>query len=163
MSHRIRGRVFLRGMTDPFHARHKDHAHRRKGCHILRVVPGTAWKVHGGKARIPASETMANEYIYADDMGRAADLAVTAPMPRETIFNIGNGYVTPFADVVKTVKEIAPAVDFEIEPGEPPKSKLFPLDISRVKKHLGWEPKFSLRAGFEDYLGELKRARAAGF
>ena len=24
----------------------------------------------GGKARIPASETMANEYIYADDMGR---------------------------------------------------------------------------------------------
>jgi nucleoside-diphosphate-sugar epimerase len=117
----------------------------------------------GGKARIPAAETMANEYVYADDMGRAADLAVTAPMPRETIFNIGNGYVTPFADVVKTVKEIAPAVDFEIEPGEPPKSKLFPLDISRAKKHLGWEPKFSLRAGFEDYLAELKRARAAGF
>ena len=117
----------------------------------------------GRKARIPLAETMANEYIYADDMGRAADLAATVAMPKETIFNIGNGYVTTFEDVVKTVKEVAPALNYEVEAGEPPHSKLFPLDISRAKKHLGWEPKFSLRAGFEDYLGELKRARAAGF
>ena len=119
--------------------------------------------LEGGKARIPAAETMANEYIYADDMGRAAELAVTCAMPKETIFNIGNGYVSPFSDVVKTVKEIAPKLDYEIEPGEPPHSKLFPLDISRAQKYLGWAPKFSLRQGFEDYLGELKRARAAGF
>jgi nucleoside-diphosphate-sugar epimerase len=119
--------------------------------------------VDGGKARIPAAETMANEYIYADDMGRAVDLAATVAMPKETIFNIGNGYVSPFEDVVKTVKEIAPALDYEIEPGAPPQSKHFPLDISRAKRWLGWEPKFSLRAGFEDYLAELKRARAAGF
>lgn len=117
----------------------------------------------GNKARIPLSETMANEYIYADDMGRAVELAVTAPMPKQTIFNIGNGFVSPFADVVKTVKEIAPKLDFEIEAGDPPHSKTFPLDISRAKQHLGWEPKFSLRAGFEDFLGELQRARAAGF
>jgi UDP-glucose 4-epimerase len=117
----------------------------------------------GGKARIPASETMANEYIYADDMGRAVDCAATAPMPAQTIFNIGNGFVSPFADVVATVKEIAPALDYEIEPGEPPHSKSFPLDISAAKTHLKWEPAFSLRAGFEDFFGELKRARAQGF
>ena len=117
----------------------------------------------GGKARIPASETMANEYIYADDMGRAVECAATVPMPKQTIFNIGNGYVSPFADVVATVKEIAPALDYEIEPGEPPHSKTFPLDISGAKTHLGWEPKFSLREGFEDFFGELKRARAQGF
>ncbi len=117
----------------------------------------------GGKARIPASETMANEYIYADDMGRAVDCAATVPMPRQTIFNIGNGYVSPFADVVATVKEIAPALDYEIEPGEPPHSKTFPLDISGAKTHLGWAPKFSLKEGFEDFFGELKRARAQGF
>ena len=117
----------------------------------------------GGKARIPASETMANEYIYADDMGRAVECAATVPMPKQTIFNIGNGYVSPFADVVATVKEIAPALDYEIEPGEPPHSKTFPLDISGAKTHLGWEPKFSLREGFEDFFGELKSARAQGF
>jgi nucleoside-diphosphate-sugar epimerase len=116
----------------------------------------------GGKARIPAAETMANEYIYADDMGRAVDCAATVAMPQQTIFNIGNGFVSPFADVVETVKAIAPGLDYEIEPGEPPHSKSFPLDISRAKQHLGWEPTFSLRAGFEDFMGELQRARAAG-
>ncbi len=117
----------------------------------------------GGKARIPAFETMANEYIYADDMGRAVECAATAPMPEKTIFNIGNGFVSPFADVVATVKEIAPALDYEIEPGEPPHSKTFPLDISRAEKYIGWKPQFSLREGFADFFEELKRARAQGF
>jgi len=117
----------------------------------------------GGKARIPASETMANEYIYADDMGRAVDCAALAPMPEQTIFNIGNGFVSSFDDVVRTVKEIAPALDYEIEPGEPPHSKHFPLDISRAEKHLSWKPHYSLQAGFADYFAELKRARAQGF
>ncbi len=117
----------------------------------------------GGKARIPASETMANEYIYADDMGRAVDCAATAPMPAKTIFNIGNGFVSPFEDVVKTVKEIAPALEYEIEPGEPPKSKSYPLDISGAEKHIGWKPHYSLREGFADFFEELKRARAQGF
>ena len=114
----------------------------------------------GGKARIPAAETMTNEYIYADDMGRAVDLALNVALPPVHVFNIGNGYVTPFDDLVKVVKEVAPNLDYEIEPGEPPKSKDFPLDISRAKQHLGWEPRFSLKAGFEDYLSEMQRAKA---
>ena len=117
--------------------------------------------IEGRTARIPSSETMANEYVYAPDMGRAADLAATIPMPAEHIFNIGNGVVTPFAEVVDTVKSIFPSVAFEIEPGAPPLSKGAPLDISRAKKFLGWEPTFSLRAAFEDYANEMRAARAA--
>ena len=114
----------------------------------------------GRKARIPAAETMTNEYIYADDMGRAVDLALNVAMPPVSVFNIGNGYVTPFADLVETVKQVAPHLDYEIEPGEPPKSKDFPLDISRARQHLGWEPSYSLKAGFEDYLKDMQRARS---
>ena len=40
----------------------------------------------GGTARIPSSETMANEYIYAKDVGRAVDLAATVPMPPQIAF-----------------------------------------------------------------------------
>lgn len=115
----------------------------------------------GKKALIPASETMANEYVYADDMGRAVDLALNAAMPPVREFNIGNGAVTTFDELVETVKSIAPSLDFEIEPGEPPKSKNFPLDISRARVHLGWEPKFSLVKAFEDFRDELKKARNA--
>jgi len=114
----------------------------------------------GTTARIEQSQTMANEYIYAKDMGRAVDLAATVPMPKRTIFNIGNGVVTPFDEVLASVKALFPSLRYQIEPGEPPKSKSDPLDISAAKQHLGWEPKFSLGKAFEDFLAELKASRA---
>ncbi len=116
----------------------------------------------GGKARIPSAETMANEYIYADDMGRAVDLAVTKPAAAGGIFNIGNGFVTPFAEVVAAVRHHCPDLDFEIEPGEPPKNKSAPLSISAAEKHLDWRPAHDIVAGFGAYLSEIRSARAKG-
>jgi UDP-glucose 4-epimerase len=113
----------------------------------------------GRTARIPSSETMANEYIYAKDIGRAVDLAATVKMPKETIFNIGNGVVTSFEEVLAAVKALCPAVKYEVEAGEAPHSKLAPLDISAAKRHLGWEPRFTIQSAFADYLAELKAAR----
>jgi nucleoside-diphosphate-sugar epimerase len=115
----------------------------------------------GGVACIPSSETMANEYIYAKDVGRAVDAAVTAKLPPQIHFNIGNGYVSSFEDVLAAIKTLCPGVRYEVEPGEPPHSKIAPLDISAAKRHLGWEPKFSLQSAFEDYLKDLRAARAA--
>ena len=113
----------------------------------------------GDTARITSAETMANEYIYAKDMGRAVDLAATRPMPNEHVFNVGNGFITPFDEVVTAVREIYPKLDVAIEPGPPPKSKSVPLDISRARQHLGWRPKFSMREAFKDYAAELEAAR----
>ena len=39
----------------------------------------------------PSSETMANEYIYSKDVGRAVDAAATAKLPPQIHLNIGNG------------------------------------------------------------------------
>jgi len=114
----------------------------------------------GKTARIPSAETMANEYIYAKDIGRAVDLAATVALPKQIAFNIGNGYVTAFEAVLSAVKALCPGVKYEVEPGEAPHSKLAPLDISAAKRHLGWEPRFTIASAFEDYLAELKAARA---
>jgi nucleoside-diphosphate-sugar epimerase len=81
-------------------------------------------------------------------------------MPKQPIFNIGNGVVTPFDEVLAAVKGLFPSLRHEIEQDEPPQSKSDPLDISAAKEHLGWEPRFSIRAAFEDFLAELKAARA---
>jgi UDP-glucose 4-epimerase len=115
--------------------------------------------LEGRTARIPSSETMANEYIYAKDMGRAIDLAATVAMPPATIFNIGNGMVTSFEDVLAAVRALCPDVKYEVEPGEAPHSKQAPLNISAAKRHLGWAPRFTIQSAFEDYLTELKAAR----
>lgn len=113
----------------------------------------------GEIARIPAAETMNNEYVYATDVGRAVDRAATIPMPREYIFNIGSGRVTPYAELLETVKAIFPKLRVETLPGEPPKSKSEPLDLSRARELLDWRPQFSLRDALSDYADELRRAR----
>ena len=111
-------------------------------------------------ARVSSSEAVTNEYVYAADMGRAVDLAATVEMPPVNVFNIGNGKATPFSEVVDTVRTIFPSLSVEIGEGEEGAPKNCPLDISRARQHLGWEPAFSLQQAFEDYVAELKRARA---
>ena len=88
----------------------------------------------GGTAKIPSSETMANEYIYAKDVGRAVDAAATAKQPPQIHFNIGNGYVSSFEDVLAALKTLCPNVRYEVEAGEAPHCKTAPLDISAAKK-----------------------------
>jgi UDP-glucose 4-epimerase len=113
----------------------------------------------GRGAHIARSETQALEYVYAKDVGRAVDRAATAPLPAQTIFNIGNGYTTSFEEVLAAVQALFPALKYEIEAGERPRAQPAPLDISRAKQHLGWEPRFNIASAFADYLMELKRAR----
>jgi UDP-glucose 4-epimerase len=113
----------------------------------------------GRTARIAAAEATPNEYVYAKDVGRAIDLAATKPVPPQAIFNIGSGIVSPFEDVVAAVKALCPSLKYEID-GKASQAALAPLDISAAKRHLGWEPQFSLAAAFADYLEELKAARA---
>jgi nucleoside-diphosphate-sugar epimerase len=115
----------------------------------------------GRAARIPLPETQAHEYVYAKDVGRAVDRAATLPLPDETIFNIGNGYLTSFEEVLAAVRALFPAMRCEIEAGEQPSSKPAALDISRAKRHLGWEPRFTIASAFADYLEELTAARGA--
>ena len=112
----------------------------------------------GATARIAAADTATHEYVYAKDVGRAVDLAATRPMPAQTVFNIGNGYLTTFEELVAAVKALCPAVRYEIAPGEAPAAPA-PLDISAAKRHLGWEPRFTIVSAFADYLAEIKAAR----
>lgn len=112
--------------------------------------------VTGGTARIPQAETIANEYVYAKDVGRAVDLATTAKTPASMVFNIGSGVVTPFDTLVSTVRGLFPNLQIEIEPGEPPKSKGQPLEISAAKRELGWAPQFTLETALQDYAADLR-------
>src|SRR5262249_32283887 len=115
----------------------------------------------GRTARIPSAETMANEYVYAKDVGTAVDLAATVPVPPVGTFNIGSGVVTPFVELIAAVQGLLPTLRYEIAPGAAPESKEWPLDISAARRQLGREPRYDLRAGLEDYLAELRAARAS--
>jgi nucleoside-diphosphate-sugar epimerase len=113
----------------------------------------------GGTARVLAADAAPNEYVYAKDVGRAVDLAATVRMPEQAVFNVGNGYVTSVEEVLAALKAFCPALKYEIEPGARPPENLAPLDISAAKRHLGWEPRFTISSALDDYLKELAAAR----
>ncbi len=115
--------------------------------------------IAGRPARISASEAADVEYVYAKDVGAAIDLAATVAAPRERVFNIGNGQVTRFDDLVAAVRQVCPGLTVEIEPGERPAAKSEPMDISRARKRLGWEPRFTLVDALRDYHADLSATR----
>jgi len=117
--------------------------------------------VRGTKAVIPEEQTMAFEYIYADDMGRAIDLAATTEgLPADAAYNLSWGRAITFDELVTAIKASLPDLDLEIKPGTPPNSRLTPLDVSRARNELGWEPAFTLEEALAAYAEEF-RARNA--
>jgi nucleoside-diphosphate-sugar epimerase len=68
------------------------------------------------------------------DIGRAVDLAATVPLPEKHVFNVGQGKVTQFQEIVDSVKKLLPKCTVEIVPGTPPISRTQHLNIARAKK-----------------------------
>lgn len=119
--------------------------------------------VRGEVARIPQDQTMDFEYVYTKDVGRSVDLAATVPAPKDLAFNIGTGEVASFQKLVDTVQVIFPDFRVEIVPGRPPAvSAGQPLDISRAKAQLGWEPEYDLERGFREYVSDLRTIMGPG-
>jgi nucleoside-diphosphate-sugar epimerase len=111
----------------------------------------------GKPARIPEEQTMAFEYLYAKDVGRAVEIAATCPAPADIVFNIGSGVTTSFDELLATAKSLLPDLNVEIVPGTPPVSREQHLDTTRAREQLGWRPSYGLKEGFADYIEDLRR------
>ena len=113
--------------------------------------------VSGRKAVIAEEQTMAFEYVYANDMGRALDLATTAQnLPDGATYNISWGRAITFDELVDAIKATLPALEIEITPGTPPNNRMTPLDITRARVELGWEPGYSLEEALAAYADEFR-------
>ena len=114
--------------------------------------------VRGTTAVVPEEQTMAFEYVYAHDMGRALDLAATRKgLPSRAVYNVSYGEAISFGRLVEAVKASLPGLEVEITPGTPPDSRITPLDIGRARGELGWEPEYTLEAALADYAGEFRK------
>ena len=112
--------------------------------------------IRGETARIPEAQTMAFEYLYSKDMGRALDLAATADLPPRAIYNVAYGRSIKFDELVETARKFFPDLNVEIIPSTPPVSRDRALDISRAERELGWTPEYTLEQGFGDYIEDLR-------
>ena len=111
--------------------------------------------IKGETLRVPAARDF--EYVYAKDVGRAVDLAATIPQPEQRVFNLGNGEIATFADLVEAAKSSMPQLNVETT-GPAQGGIKQAMDLSASKRYLGWEPQYSLADGLADYADELRTA-----
>ncbi|HLA10552.1 MAG TPA: NAD(P)-dependent oxidoreductase [Pyrinomonadaceae bacterium] len=105
--------------------------------------------------KVQASSTTADEYLYVKDLGRA--IAITALANVESsnfIFNAGAGRVTTARQLCQAVRLVVPGARVSIEAVDAETASPLPLDVSLIRKTLGFEPEFSLVSGLTDYLRE---------
>lgn len=89
------------------------------------------------------------------------DIAATIPLPARTHFNIGSGEVLTFDALVAAIKGVLPTLEVEILSGPPP-----PLQVKQAMDHslsrdvLGWEPRYTMREAFGDFVADLEEDAA---
>lgn len=112
--------------------------------------------VQGGRFELPFAQAGPNEYIYSKDLGRAIHAAARIPMPKDHIFNIGNGYLTTFEEIAQALHGLNPAAAFSVAGSGQRKDKAHAMDITRAREQLAWSPEFDMATGLADYVEALK-------
>jgi UDP-glucose 4-epimerase len=97
-----------------------------------------------------------HEYLYAADAARAARLALHA-LDRTTedvrVYNIGTGRLHLAGDIAAAIRAAVPGADVETRPGPPP--AFLPIDVTRARQELGFEPLWDIRRGVAALVGFL--------
>ncbi len=113
--------------------------------------------LRGQLAKVPSSQTMDNEYVYAKDLGDLIDRAARIKeMPKKTIFNCGSGRMVPYSEMLRITRKVIPGLKVTTVKDGAPKKRGLAMSISAAKKHLGWTPKHSLEAGIRDYVKDIQ-------
>lgn len=131
------------------------------GSHSARFIEGVLMSAaRHGRVVVAAGRETDDQYLYVKDLGDAiAAVALFDGPLRDQIFNVAPEGKTNARQLRDALLRVMPGVEVEIESnGSGDRGgRMPPLDSSRIRKELGFEPRFSLEDGLADY------AREAGF
>ncbi len=94
-----------------------------------------------------------NDFIYVDDVVSAINALLLRCKKQKEVYNIGAGYLTSVAKINNIVaKEFGMSKRMK----EPPKITGFYANILKIKKDVGWKPKFSIEQGVDRTIKNFK-------
>jgi UDP-glucose 4-epimerase len=100
-----------------------------------------------------------NDTVYVGDVARSIYLALKAKPCDEWVFNISSGTASTPRDFLNVLSKIFPNHRVELGPGPSQlgrkKQSFCVFDISAAKKHLGYEPTYTVEEGVRDYVATL--------
>ncbi len=127
----------------------------RRGFDAIKEV--VEKPMQGLPAKVPVGGDQTYDTVYVKDVADAIISACFVGKTEHSLFNIGLGAMHSLRDVASIVGKVIPGSIFELGPGldiaEPVRG---PLNISRARAELGYEPKFDLDKGIRDYIQTLR-------
>jgi nucleoside-diphosphate-sugar epimerase len=105
------------------------------------------------------------EFLYMKDAAASTVLAAFAPQPTTQVYNVSMGRTYEFGEVLEILQDIYPEVEFQVEEigqgavGQYPDIPKRPLDLSRAKEELGYQPQYDMARSLREYRDWLERNR----
>jgi len=121
---------------------------------ILEAVEGTATNIERGGEQV-------FDPVYIKDCAHGVIRAALSDGKRGgRVYNIGGGNPVTLNQAAAAVRRVLPAARIEVGPGADfsPEGEGYhpPLDITRARTEIGYEPQFTLDAGIADCARELE-------
>lgn len=125
------------------------------GRNMLEMVKAV---LEGRPAPLRARIAETDEMVYVKDVAQGVALATHAQKLPHQVYNIGSGAIVTADDLARAFQRVVPGAKAErVEAPRPEPPRLQPLDLSRSRAELGYEPRFDLEAGLRDFIEEYKR------
>lgn len=121
-------------------------------AHLCRAA------ARGEPIRIEGGGDYPRGWTYAADTGQGVALAYLAERPAHRVYNVASGRSYVVAEVVEALRRVEPSAQVEVGPGQFEADPFQagnlrgPLDITRAREDLGFEPRYSLEDGLRAYV-----------
>lgn len=107
---------------------------------------------------MPQSPAEVRHAPYVKDCARALALLQTAQRLEHDTYNVSAGQVTTYAELATAVRNVVPAAQIEFPPGRDPDGPCrdVSLDVTRLRKDTGFEPRYDIEHAVADYAAWLR-------
>jgi nucleoside-diphosphate-sugar epimerase len=102
-----------------------------------------------------------SEWVYSKDAAQGAVKACHSDGLKSRVFNISMGETYDGLEVASIVKRLIPRAKVKIDNppkgiGPSPKEIKEPLDLTRSRSELGYEPEYKMQEAIQDYVKYLE-------
>src|SRR5215212_3181849 len=123
---------------------------------LTRLIEAAA---RGEPCHLPRGAEQRDDMIYHADVAQGVLRACFAPALPHRLFHLGSGRGTSYGEFIAAVQRQVPGADVTIGPGVDPygRQSYCLFDIGRVRRELGYEPRFDVDRGIADHLLVMRR------
>jgi UDP-glucose 4-epimerase len=108
--------------------------------------------------------SLIRDFLYIDDTVEAILMCAATEEAYGEVFNVGNDKPSSFLELARTIVEVAGSGRWEFAPFTPERAAQEPgdfySDISKIKRIVGWEPRYDLAEGIRKTVAYYRQNKA---